>query len=432
MKKTIYIKGMHCASCEMIIKDRVENIKWVHVQKISAKNGKLDLDITNENLLKKVNEEIQKAGYTPTTEPTQPTEQNKKTETIIMAGIVIFLLILLGNKLNITQHIPSWDGKISYGIALLTGLIASVSTCLAIVGSIVLGFWAYADNTRWTKWLLKTHLSFHLGRIGGFFVGGAILGLLGQTFSLSLNMTSIVTIIVGIIVVRMGLHILKIVPSISSLGVHLPKKRTENILTTKNPLFAPIVGALTFFLPCGFTLSMQLIAITSGNSLQGGLIMAIFALGTVPVLFGLWLGSSYIKEKKFTLLHTIIGAIIIFFGIFMINNGRTLLWTTGQKPVQEEFSSNIPYETIQVEHDGYQTIPEKILLQAGKNYELIITPRSNGRGCMVNMIIPKLDRTIRPIKKGEPIVYRFTNIQKGQYAIVCGTMGMYQGQILVQ
>lgn len=432
MKKTIYIKGMHCASCEMIIKDRVEDIKWVQVQKISAKNGKLDVEVNNENLLKKINEEIKKAGYIPTTEPAQPTEQYKKIGTGILAGIVIFLLILLGNKLNIAQHIPSWDGKISYGIALLTGLIASVSTCLAIVGSIVLGFWTYADNTRWTKWLLKTHLSFHAGRIGGFFVGGAILGLVGQTFSLSLNMTSIVTIIVGIIVVRMGLHILKIVPSISSLGVHLPKKRTEKILTTKNPLFAPIVGALTFFLPCGFTLSMQLVAITSGNSLQGWLIMAMFALGTMPVLFALWLGSSYIKEKKFTFLHTIVWAIIIFFGIFMINNGRTLLWAAPQKPVQEEFSSNITYETIHVEHDGYQTIPEKILLQAGKNYELIITPNSNGKGCMINMLIPKLDRTIRPIKKDQPIVYRFTNIQKGQYAIVCGTMGMYQGQILVQ
>lgn len=432
MKKTIYIKGMHCASCEMIIKDRVEDIKWVQVQKISAKNGKLDVEVNNENLLKKINEEIKKAGYIPTTEPIQPTEQNKKIETGILAGIVIFLLILLGNKLNIAQHIPSWDGKISYGIALLTGIVASVSTCLAIVGSIVLGFWTYADNTRWTKWLLKTHLSFHAGRIVGFFVGGAILGLLGQTFSLSLNMTSIVTIIVGIIVVRMGLHILKIVPSISSLGVHLPKKRTEKILTTKNPLFAPIVGALTFFLPCGFTLSMQLVAITSGNFLQGWLIMAIFALGTMPVLFALWLGSSYIKEKKFTFLHTIVWAIIIFFGIFMINNGRTLLWTTPQKPAQEEFSSNITYETIHVEHDGYQTIPEKSLLQAGKNYELIITPNSNGKGCMINMLIPKLDRTIRPIKKDQPIVYRFTNIQKGQYAIVCGTMGMYQGQILVQ
>ncbi|AHB41711.1 heavy metal transport/detoxification protein [candidate division SR1 bacterium RAAC1_SR1_1] len=432
MKKTIYIKGMHCASCEMIIKDRVENIKGVQVENISAKNGKLDLEIVNENLLKKINEEIKKAGYTSTTEPTQPTEQNKKIGTLIIASIVILLLVLLGNKLNIAQHIPSGDGKISYGIALLTGLIASVSTCLAIVGSIVLGFGAYADNTKGTKGLLKTHLSFHAGRIGGFFVGGAILGLLGQTFSLSLNMTSMVTIIVGIIVVRMGLYILKIVPSISSFGVHLPKKRTEKILTTKNPLFAPIVGALTFFLPCGFTLSMQLVAITSGNPLQGGLIMAIFALGTMPVLFALGLGSSYIKEKKFTLLHTIIGAIIIFFGIFMINNGRTLLGTAPQKPVQEEFSSNIAYETIHIEHDGYQTIPEKILLQAGKNYELIITPNSNGRGCMVNMLIPKLDRTIRPIKKDLPIVYRFTNIQKGQYAIVCGTMGMYQGQILVQ
>ncbi|HCY20301.1 TPA: hypothetical protein DIC40_00210 [Patescibacteria group bacterium] len=61
MKKTIYIKGMHCASCEMIIKDRVENIKGVQVENISAKNGKLDLEIVNENLLKKINEEIKKA-----------------------------------------------------------------------------------------------------------------------------------------------------------------------------------------------------------------------------------------------------------------------------------------------------------------------------------------------------------------------------------
>jgi copper chaperone CopZ len=88
----------------MIIKDRVENIKGVQVENISAKNGKLDLEINNENLLKKINEEIQKAGYRAIIEPT---EQNKKIGTVILAGIVIFLLVLLGNKLNIAQHIPS-------------------------------------------------------------------------------------------------------------------------------------------------------------------------------------------------------------------------------------------------------------------------------------------------------------------------------------
>lgn len=434
MKKTLYIKGMHCASCEMLIKNWVEKHKWVKIEHISAKKGTIELEIQNENIIKEIEKTIKSLGYIPSKEQNKPTKNKIQRNNIIIASVIIIFVIIIWNKFDIAQYIPSSDGKLSYGIAILTGIIASVSTCLAIVWSIVLGFWEYADTTRWTKWLIKTHLSFHLGRILWFFIGGAILGLLGQTFAISLTMTSILTLIVGIVVLWMWLHVLKIVPSISSLGIHLPKKRTEKTLTTKNPVFAPIIGALTFFLPCWFTLSMQLVAISSGNILQGGLIMAMFALGTMPVLFGLGLGSSYIKEKKFTLLHTIIWVLIIFFGIFMINNSRTLLWTRApQQPIiEQQFNSTLPYETINVEHDWYQMIPQKITLEAGKNYEFIITPNSDWRWCMVNMLIPKLDRTIRYIKKNQPIVYKFTNLQKGQYAIVCWTMWMYQWQIVVQ
>jgi len=37
MKKTIYIQGMHCASCEMNIKKISENIDGIKVEYISAK-----------------------------------------------------------------------------------------------------------------------------------------------------------------------------------------------------------------------------------------------------------------------------------------------------------------------------------------------------------------------------------------------------------
>jgi sulfite exporter TauE/SafE len=97
--------------------------------------------------------------------------------------------------------------------------------------------------------------------------------MIGKTLQISLGATAILTIIVGIVVLYMGLHMLGFVPSITKFGFSLPKSWSKNILTVKNPAFAPIIGMLTFFLPCGFTQSMQLLAINGGGFLQGGLIM---------------------------------------------------------------------------------------------------------------------------------------------------------------
>jgi hypothetical protein len=179
---------------------------------------------------------------------------------------------------------------------------------------------------------------------------------------------------------------------------------------------------------------MQLIAIKTGNFRLWGLAMAIFALGTAPVLLAVGLGSSYIKEKKFKLLHTIIWTLIVFFGIFMITNGRRLLGWLISTPNNNQniISTTWAYERIEVGHDGLNIVPEIITLIAGKNYELIITPSENGKWCMVNLLIPGLDGKINRIIKWQPIIYKFINIQKGSYSIVCWTMWMYQGKIIVQ
>ncbi len=54
-----------------------------------------------------------------------------------------------------------------------------------------------------------------------------------------------------------------------------------------------IMGGLTFFLPCGFTITAQGLALASGSVLQGGLIMLFFAIGTLPML--LMIGLSSVK-----------------------------------------------------------------------------------------------------------------------------------------
>jgi sulfite exporter TauE/SafE len=58
-----------------------------------------------------------------------------------------------------------------------------------------------------------------------------------------------------------------------------------------------LLGAATFFLPCGFTQSMQAYALTTGSFMTGGLTMLVFALGTLPVLALLSFSSFSINNK---------------------------------------------------------------------------------------------------------------------------------------
>ena len=51
-----------------------------------------------------------------------------------------------------------------------------------------------------------------------------------------------------------------------------------------------LVGAATFFLPCGFTQAVQIYAISTANPLTAGLVMATFAVGTTPGLLALGIG----------------------------------------------------------------------------------------------------------------------------------------------
>ena len=58
IKKTIYIKGMHCASCEMLIKQSAQKIVGVKVNSISANTGTMSIEIANEHVLLQIEKAI--------------------------------------------------------------------------------------------------------------------------------------------------------------------------------------------------------------------------------------------------------------------------------------------------------------------------------------------------------------------------------------
>jgi copper chaperone len=63
MEKTLNIGGMHCASCEMLISDAVDEIAGAKVLSISHKKGEANVSYDSEATLAKIKGAIKKEGY---------------------------------------------------------------------------------------------------------------------------------------------------------------------------------------------------------------------------------------------------------------------------------------------------------------------------------------------------------------------------------
>jgi sulfite exporter TauE/SafE len=98
-------------------------------------------------------------------------------------------------------------------------------------------------------------------------------------------------------------------------------KRVQGLKGMNHILTPLLVGIATFFLPCGFTQSMQVYALSTGSFWTGALTMLSFALGTLPVL-GLLSFSSLGLHKKAQsgVFFKAAGLIVIFFGVFNLIN----------------------------------------------------------------------------------------------------------------
>lgn len=207
---------------------------------------------------------------------------------------------------------------------------------------------------------------------------------------------------------------------------------SQSILRLRNPRYAPIVGALTFLLPCWFTQSMQLFALQSGSPLSGALIMGAFAIGTAPVLFALWFGAKAIKDKV-AVLNSLLAALLIAFGVFTLYNSTQLINAmslSAPRSEQQDTFVKSDAEVVEVGHNGRAFVPSTIKLAQGKNYIIRVTPTSNGIGCMQQVVLP--GKWAQNIRNGETfdIIVDGTKAQK--IPLVCASMGMSQGQIIVE
>lgn len=443
-KETLHVKWMHCISCEMLIQNECEEL-WCKVNIVSHKKWIVDVEVPDSKTLVKVKNFLKSSWYDivqegEVWENSRPENiKVRNTTAIIWSFLFVWFIVFVLYMGQIDTLLPVFSSNAGLSIALLMWLIASVSTCLAVTWSIVLWFASFWDTTKTTKDHFKVQTSFHIWRRTGFFILWWLLGLIWQTLQLSLTATAIFNIVVAFVLLYMGLYMLDLVPSITKYWFHLPKTLTKKLHTQNNPLFAPIIWALTFFLPCGFTQSMQLVAMQSWGFMSGGLTMLLFAIWTTPVLFAVGMWWSYIKDHKLKWFTYLVWALIVYFSLFTLSNARSLLWwiwwnfiknNTDAMTVSD--TSWMSFEEVNVWHNWISIVPQVIQLESWKNYKLTILPESNGQWCMSTLVIPLIDRTPHNIIKWQAITFELINLKAGNYPIVCSAMGMSQWTIIVK
>ncbi len=450
---TFYVKGMHCASCEILIEKKLLEMEGIKSVEASASQGKVRL-IYEGKLpeAKKLSYLFKKEGYIFSDQPFKEEKGNHLLTVLGSAILVIVLFFILKNSrfaglvnVNANSSLPTF---------FFLGLIAGVSSCAALVGGLVLSMakqWSeiYSQSNS-TVEKLQPHLMFNFFRILSYGIFGGIIGAIGSKLQISLGFTAFLIGLVSLFMIFLGLQMLGI-KAFRKFQITMPKFITRYIADETNfqgKYMPALLGALTFFLPCGFTLTTQSLALISGSFLQGALIMFFFALGTAPGLLAIGFSSVKFLEKphlsdKFL---KVAGILVLFFALYNINAQLNLLGVPSLSDVRLSSNSQaLPKEKFLNEEglapiiNGKQVIKMKASsFSYDPNYFKV---RANipvrweiediGTSGCTNAIVSKgLFPDEIPLTPGKVSVKEFTPTKPGKYKFSCW-MGMVGGIIEV-
>lgn len=300
MKKvTLHVSGTHCASCKILIEDVVNEQNGLSHAQVDLSKHIVSFETDSSEqaavLAAQLSEKLAGNGYTFSVE--KQTVQNKALDEVFWQALPIGLGVLAAffvlQKTGVVD--VSFGGEMSFTTAFVVGLVASVSSCLAVVGGLVLSLSAKVSQDNLSD--TKTFALFHVGRLVSFALLGGVLGMLGSALGVNYTLTSILGILASVVMLFLGFNLIGVI----SMNKLTFGSSTFNFFRkVEHTTYAPlIVGFGTFFLPCGFTQAMQVAAVASGSFFSGSLIMLAFALGTLPMLALLSFGSASFAESRY-------------------------------------------------------------------------------------------------------------------------------------
>ena len=452
MNETIVpIKGMHCRSCELLIEDEVSQIPGVTKVEVSEKKACAVVHYENSLNAADVETAVKKAGYDIGFNEKKPWFSKKLDDYIdvFYALFALGALYVVVNILGLAKLFATSAGHPTNLVTvLMIGLTAGFSTCMALIGGLILGVSArfseiHPNASGLQKF--KPHLFFNAGRILSYVFFGGVIGLLGSMFQLSGFSLGLMTLAVALVMLTLGIQLTGLFPRLENFRLTIPTSvgKLLGLKDQKNKEYSHknsfIMGATTFFLPCGFTQAMQLYAISTGNVFSGAAIMGTFALGTAPGLLGIGGITSLVKGVFAQKFFKFAGVVVMALSLFNLNNGLNLLGldvnsfvaagtnvlaaTSDSNTVTRE--GNVQIVRMKQTSSGYE--PNSFTVTQGVPVKWIINS-TDPNSCSASILASKIGVRAN-LHPGEN-VFEFTPKELGKIPFSC-MMGMFRGSFTV-
>lgn len=461
----IQTSGMHCRSCELLVEQSIRKLPGVGKVQANADRNRVRVMCDQQSVPtpQQIDEAIKRHGYSVVKGMVQPvgtpefkrqpnvqaTAHRERPTAAQIAGAFTIVLVIgfVLSKAGFLKFDQAVDGSAGFFSVLFLGLVAASSSCIAVSGGLLLSTVERVSDRYGILPGKKRFIpvsTFVVGRIVGYTVFGGLIAGLGKALALPPWAVGLIAILAALFMLVMGLDMLRIAPTwLKVILPRMPKFISRKVMdggdTGKVSYVTPFtLGALTFFLPCGFTQALQLYVLTTGNIVSGALIMLAFSLGTAPALLALGWASNALKGQWGKLFFRVAGAAVIVMGVYNFNNGLTL---TGH-PISFNFGSpervastvveNVVQDgDVQVVKTSFTTSgysPATFTVKAGQPVRWEIDGNGNAGGCRSVFQVPAFK--IQKFMSNGVTIAEFTPDKPGTYAFSC-SMGMYRGSFTV-
>lgn len=464
-QSTLYVEGMHCAACEVLLEKTISKAKGVQKVSASTSNGEVVVTHSKKSLLEieTLNEKLKKNGYTLSTQKKQTvsdlaflTFKNgniyfhkdrflRIRPALFITGIIIYLFYMLSESGIAAKVMVSETA--GWTVFLVFGLVAGASTCAALVGGVLLSLsktWNEAFKTTDNKFsALLPHGMFYGGRLVAFTIAGGTLAYVGASIQSTITAISpFIALAVGGVMALLGLQMLN-VQWAQQYKLALPKQLS--LFSTKevssHKLHGPLLtGAGSILLPCGMTITAFLMVIEANSFWTGAINMFAFGVGTaisLSIVSIATVGLAF-RENLATRFYQVAGLLVVFFGVYTINaqltvfglpNASSVLAAFSRTPIQTPVALNAASQQIMsMEASAYGYSPTSFTVQAGVPVRWEIN-NTGASGCTNSVIARGLIDGAVSLRKGLNVI-EFTPQERGSFAFSCW-MGMVGGTINV-
>lgn len=219
-------------------------------------------------------------------------------------------------------------GSIDWFVIISIAFAGSFGHCIGMCGGFIVAYSSTKiDSSMSRSSQLIRHSAYNIGRVSSYVILGMIFGGLGSLFMITMEMHGALFIFAGVLMIITALSMLGLSKLLHALehsfsNFKIFKLLFSRLIKSKSIKSFFALGMMNGFFPCGFVFFFAAKAASSASIIDGGLIMAVFGLATVPTLLALGQSVNFMRDIAFRqTMNRIAAAAIAIYGVYSIYYG---------------------------------------------------------------------------------------------------------------